>query len=120
MSFLFACFWFFAGSWYAQTAMHQDTALHHLPSRRSLRQLYGREGDDSRMKPLTVGDHVRVKATGEIMVVDLRTDISTGLLTLSRWGQMSGGLVVLPDRLEVRREDVVKIVQTTEWVDDED
>ena len=71
------------------------------------------------MKPLTVGDHVRVKSTGEIMVVDFRT-AAPGLLTVSKWGQMSGGLVIHPDRLEVRREDIVKVVQTTEWVDDED
>jgi hypothetical protein len=70
------------------------------------------------MKLLGIGDHVRVKDTGEIMVVDAR--MGTGNLRLSKWGQMAGATNILLDQIEVKREDVVKVVARTEWVDDED
>ena len=73
------------------------------------------------MKLVTIGDCVRVKATGELMVVEGKTEIDNKpALVISKWGHMSGGLVIHSDRLEVKREDVIRVVLKTEWVDEED
>ena len=76
------------------------------------------------MKLLTIGDCVRVKATGEVMVVEGKWGIpNDNALILSKWGHMSGGQNIPASsgpRLEVNRADVVKVVARTEWVDDED
>jgi hypothetical protein len=76
------------------------------------------------MKLVTIGDCVRVKATGELMVVEGKTEIDNKpALVISKWGHMSGGQNIPASsgpRLEVKREDVVKVVARTEWVDDED
>lgn len=70
------------------------------------------------MKTLTVGDRVRVKSTGEVMVVEAQD--GSGHLVLSKYGHMSGGLNIHPETTEVKREDVVKVISATEWIDDED
>jgi uncharacterized protein YodC (DUF2158 family) len=67
------------------------------------------------MSYLTAGDHVRLKSTGEVMVVEGRTD--SGSLLLSKWGHMAGSVVIHPERIPVAETDVVKVVASVEWVD---
>jgi hypothetical protein len=67
------------------------------------------------MPYITAGDHVRIKATGEVMVVEGRTD--KGDLLLSKWGHMAGSVVTHPERIPVAEKDVTKVVLSTEWVD---
>ena len=72
-------------------------------------------------KYLIVGDRVRVKATGDIMVVEGKTEIGgKPAVVLSRFGSMAGSVNIHPETVTVKREDVVKVVAVTEWVDDED
>jgi hypothetical protein len=64
---------------------------------------------------ITVGDHVRINATGQVMVVEGRTD--SGLLLLSKYGHMAGSVETHPERVPVSERDVTKVVLYTEWVD---
>jgi hypothetical protein len=52
------------------------------------------------------------------MVVEAQD--GSGHLVLSKYGHMSGGLNIHPETTEVKREDVVKVISATEWIDDED
>jgi hypothetical protein len=72
-------------------------------------------------KYLIVGDRVRVKATGDIMVVESKTEQDgKPAVMLSRWGSMAGAVTIHPETVTVKREDVVKVVAVTEWMNDED
>ena len=67
------------------------------------------------MPYITIGDHVRIKATSEIMVVEGKTD--HGILLLSKWGHMAGSVETHPERIPVAEADVVKVVASVEWID---
>ena len=64
---------------------------------------------------ITVGDHVRVNATGEILVVDGKE--AGGVLCLSKYGNMAGSVVIHTDRVYASEVDVTKVEARVEWVD---
>ena len=69
---------------------------------------------------LTTGDHVRINATGEIMVVDGLTELAgTTFLLVSRYGQMAGAFQAQHEQQAVRRDEVTKVVGKTEWIEAE-
>ena len=67
------------------------------------------------MSYITTGDHVRIRTTGEIMVVEGKAD--NGNLLLSRWGHMAGSVETHLERITVAASDVVRVVQSVEWID---
>ena len=69
---------------------------------------------------LTTGDHVRVKATGEIVVVDGVSELAgTSFLLVSKYGQMAGALQAHHEQRPMRREEVTRVMAVVKWVDDE-
>jgi hypothetical protein len=68
------------------------------------------------MSVITTGDRVRIKATGEIMVVEGRTNDGDSLL-LSKWGQMAGTVMPNHEVIPVAVKDVVKVTMSVEWLD---
>ena len=71
------------------------------------------------MVTLIIGDRVRVKATGEIMVVEDANKKADKLL-LTQYGHMAGGLAIHSETYEFRRDEVTKVVGIVEWVDADD
>ena len=68
--------------------------------------------------PLIIGDHVRVKATGDIMVVENKDErAGQTVLLLTRFGHMAGGVNIPADLVPYREDEVTKVVAVVEWVD---
>ena len=69
---------------------------------------------------LTVGDHVRVKATGEVVVVDGFKDVDgTRMLVCAKFGTPSGMPPTNTDRTPYRREEVTVVELACSWEDAE-
>jgi hypothetical protein len=69
---------------------------------------------------LTIGDHVRVKATGEIMMLDDYKSVEgVEFLILTKHGRMSGAPDLGAERIPVRRYEVTKVKFIGTWEDDE-
>jgi hypothetical protein len=68
--------------------------------------------------PLVIGDHVRVKATGDIMVIEGKDErAGQTVLLLTRYGHMAGGVNISADLVPYREDEVTRVVAVTEWVD---
>ena len=70
------------------------------------------------MQEPTIGDHIRLRSTRELYVVEEKRDVEgVTFLFISRFGRMAGSTASSTERHAVRMDEVVLQKLGCEWVD---